>query len=119
MAAETKLNFIKLIANTDDTIIEELKDDITDLSVLIDSLKSSVNKQLDAVTDSSESSETSDESPSEEETPGSWEELKVNSNYEINDAYPYRIRKKNQPRLIKECKRNGYKSVNIGNKLFF
>jgi hypothetical protein len=124
MATAVKLNLIKLITDADDSIISELRDDISDLTTLNDSLKLSVKKRLDTVSDSSESSsESSEESVTEEGAvpTGSWEILTVNNNYEINDAYPYRIRKKNHTRLIKEFKRNrhGYRAVSLEDVLFY
>ena len=40
---------------------------------------------------------------------GAWETLKVDADYEINNMYPYQIRRKSNQRIISECESNrGY-----------
>jgi hypothetical protein len=113
MALEVKLNLIKLILETDDEIIEDARDDITKV------IEALGVKQTKEVSSSELSSETSSETHEEIPT-GSWEDLVVNSNYEINTDYPYRIRKKDNQRLIKEFNHHeGYVGINIGDKLLY
>jgi hypothetical protein len=131
MIAEERLFLVKLILEAEDSIIDEL-DEITDLRTVVKALKES---RKEHAADSSEcSSESSSESSPDriedsriedsriEEDNGDdkWEELKMNHNYEINTAYPFRVRKKGCKRLIKEFNRHdSYVGLMLGNKIFY
>ncbi|MDR0831398.1 MAG: HNH endonuclease [Bacillales bacterium] len=54
----------------------------------------------------------------DELTPNTWEEMKFNTNYEINTSYPYKIRNKIKPhRFISESvSLQGYSVLSIGGK---
>jgi hypothetical protein len=122
MTAAVKLNLVKQILDADEAIFDDLEEADIDLEFMVEALKESVNKQE---TDISEfSTETcSEASPIEKEgnSDGQWEEIKGHENYEINTAFPYRIRKKGHYRVIKEFRnhKHGYIGVHLEhNKTF-
>ena len=65
----------------------------------------------------SEEESINEESINEE---SEWEELKQDSDYEININYPHQIRKKSNGKILKECYRGGgYLCVNLNRKICF
>jgi hypothetical protein len=104
----------ELILETDDEVIEDIRDDMTTV------IEKSKDKKTEGVGEAlSEQASESESSAANEELPtGPWEDLVVNNSYEINTEYPYRIRNKSNNRLIKEYGlHSGYLGINIGGKL--
>jgi hypothetical protein len=116
MTAAVKLNLIRLVLDADDAIFNGLDEDDINLEFMVDALKESVNKREADISEFSTEISSEDASTIEEyNSDGNWEEIKMHENYEINTAFPYRIRKKGHKKLIKEFKRNwkGYIAVSL------